>query len=366
MAGEAGTAAAAAAWRRVHRVRRRPPPVPADPRHAAARWAFAARIATAPRTSSCIVRERSTWSSTSRTRASRTPSSCCTASRWLRWPCASTTPRARAPCHFAPGEAVRRPDRRRANSPFRRSAASAAACSTSWTGAESAGFVAVDFQPDAEPAGGADWACWRSTIWPRSCRRPSSWAGSCSTAPSSASQPEARTDLNDPRGLIVSRALSNPERSLRIPLNASQAQASAAGRFIERTAGAGAQHIAFSCGDVFAVADRVPNELQLPIPENYYEDSGSALLARRCARRAATRREHPLRPRGRGRVPAFLHPHHQRPVLRGAGAARRLRSLRRGQRPGPPRRPGAAGPLVGRVRHRAARVEHPLSRLSRR
>ena len=37
-------------------------------------------------------------------------------------------------------------------------------------------------------------------------------------------------------------------------------------------AGAGAQHIAFSCRDVFAVADRVPNELQLPIPENYYED----------------------------------------------------------------------------------------------
>ena len=60
-------------------------------------------------------------------------------------------------------------------------------------------------------------------------------------------QPEARTDLNDPRGLIVSRALSNPDRSLRLPLNASQAQASAAGRFIERTAGAGAQHIAFAC-----------------------------------------------------------------------------------------------------------------------
>ena len=37
-------------------------------------------------------------------------------------------------------------------------------------------------------------------------------------------------------------------------------------------AGAGAQHIAFSCRDVFAVADGVPNELQLPIPENYYED----------------------------------------------------------------------------------------------
>jgi 4-hydroxyphenylpyruvate dioxygenase len=85
-------------------------------------------------------------------------------------------------------------------------------------------------------------------------------------------EPEARADLNDPRGLIVSRALASPDRSVCLPLNASQAQATAAGRFVERMAGAGAQHVAFSCRDVFAVADRVPNELQLPIPENYYED----------------------------------------------------------------------------------------------
>jgi 4-hydroxyphenylpyruvate dioxygenase len=84
--------------------------------------------------------------------------------------------------------------------------------------------------------------------------------------------PEARADLNDPRGVIVSRALTNGDHSLRLPLNASQAQATAAGRFVERMAGAGAQHIAFSCRDVFAVADRVPNALQLSIPENYYED----------------------------------------------------------------------------------------------
>jgi 4-hydroxyphenylpyruvate dioxygenase len=85
-------------------------------------------------------------------------------------------------------------------------------------------------------------------------------------------QPEARADLNDPRGLIISRALTNPDRTLRLPLNASQAQASAAGRFIERTAGAGAQHIAFACSDIFAAAGRVPGELLLPVPDNYYED----------------------------------------------------------------------------------------------
>lgn len=85
-------------------------------------------------------------------------------------------------------------------------------------------------------------------------------------------EPEARTDLTDPRGLIVSRALANPARTLRLPLNASQAQASAAGRFMQRTAGAGAQHIAFACGDAFAAAAAMPAALRLEMPDNYYED----------------------------------------------------------------------------------------------
>ena len=85
-------------------------------------------------------------------------------------------------------------------------------------------------------------------------------------------EPEARADLNDPRGLIVSRAMANPARTLRLPLNASQAQASAAGRFMQRTAGAGAQHIAFSCHDALAAAARLPADLRLPVPDNYYED----------------------------------------------------------------------------------------------
>jgi 4-hydroxyphenylpyruvate dioxygenase len=85
-------------------------------------------------------------------------------------------------------------------------------------------------------------------------------------------EPEARTDLADPRGLIVSRAMTNPARTLRLPLNASQAQASSAGRFMERTAGAGAQHIAFACRDIFAAAARLPADLRLPVPDNYYDD----------------------------------------------------------------------------------------------
>ena len=85
-------------------------------------------------------------------------------------------------------------------------------------------------------------------------------------------EPETRTDLADPRGLIVSRAMTNRGRTLRLPLNASGAQASAVGRFMQRTAGAGAQHIAFACDDIFKAAGRLPPDLRLHVPDNYYED----------------------------------------------------------------------------------------------
>ena len=85
-------------------------------------------------------------------------------------------------------------------------------------------------------------------------------------------EPDQRADLPDPHGMIVSRALSNPDRTLRIVLNASLAERTAAGRFMYRTAGAGAQHIAFACRDIFAAAAALPTELRLPVPENYYDD----------------------------------------------------------------------------------------------
>ncbi|HET6519357.1 MAG TPA: TIM barrel protein, partial [Geminicoccaceae bacterium] len=85
-------------------------------------------------------------------------------------------------------------------------------------------------------------------------------------------EPTERTDLPDPRGLIVSRAMANRDRTLRLPINASQAQGTAADRFMQQTAGAGAQHIAFACRDIFAAAAGLPAELKLPVPGNYYED----------------------------------------------------------------------------------------------
>jgi 4-hydroxyphenylpyruvate dioxygenase len=85
-------------------------------------------------------------------------------------------------------------------------------------------------------------------------------------------EPAERTDLADPHGLIVSRAMANDERTLRIALNASQAERSAAGRFIRQTGGAGAQHIAFACRDIFAAAAGLSADLKLRAPDNYYED----------------------------------------------------------------------------------------------
>jgi 4-hydroxyphenylpyruvate dioxygenase len=85
-------------------------------------------------------------------------------------------------------------------------------------------------------------------------------------------EPAERTELSDPRGVIVSRAMTNRDLTLRIPINASQAQLTAAGRFMRQTAGAGAQHIAFACRDIFAAAAALSRELKLQAPENYYDD----------------------------------------------------------------------------------------------
>jgi 4-hydroxyphenylpyruvate dioxygenase len=85
-------------------------------------------------------------------------------------------------------------------------------------------------------------------------------------------EPAERADIVDPHGLIVSRAMSNDERTLRIALNASQAERSAAGRFVRQTAGAGAQHIAFVCRDIFAAAVALSADLKLRAPDNYYAD----------------------------------------------------------------------------------------------
>jgi 4-hydroxyphenylpyruvate dioxygenase len=133
-------------------------------------------------------------------------------------------------------------------------------------------FLDVDFVPDPGPAPAADLGLLRidhvAQVVPEADL--ASWVLYYRAI--LGLEPTAPTDLADPHGLIVSRAMANQDRTLRIALNASQAERSAAGRFLRQTAGAGAQPIAFDCRDIFAAAAALPARLRLPIPDNYYED----------------------------------------------------------------------------------------------
>jgi len=81
-------------------------------------------------------------------------------------------------------------------------------------------------------------------------------------------------EITDPMGLVYSQAVENADRSLRFTLNGSQAVQSLTSRFIQNYFGAGVQHVAFACTDVFAAAERA-QAAGLPMLEigpNYYED----------------------------------------------------------------------------------------------
>ena len=85
-------------------------------------------------------------------------------------------------------------------------------------------------------------------------------------------EPGAPTDLVDPRGMVVSRALTAPDGAVRLPLNTSHALHSSTQRFLARVGGAGVQHVAMACDDVFAVAERLNPHHVLPVSDNYYHD----------------------------------------------------------------------------------------------
>ena len=162
--------------RRVHRVRRRPPPVGRVSRHAAAPWASAAPTGTAPRTSSCTGRAASTSSSTSRTRAS--PHSfqllhgLSVAALALRVDdaagavaaCHARCSPSRSPGPIGEGELA---------IPAVRGVGGSLLYFVGGP-AEHAPFHEVDFVADAAAGAAPISACSRSTTWPRSCRRPSS------------------------------------------------------------------------------------------------------------------------------------------------------------------------------------------------
>ena len=81
-------------------------------------------------------------------------------------------------------------------------------------------------------------------------------------------------DVADPRGLVKSQVVQSAGGTLRIVLNASEAQGTLSSRFLSETFGSGVQHIAFSTDDIVAtVAKLAANGVKLlPIPQNYYAD----------------------------------------------------------------------------------------------
>jgi 4-hydroxyphenylpyruvate dioxygenase len=87
-------------------------------------------------------------------------------------------------------------------------------------------------------------------------------------------EPEESWVLPDPYGLVRSRALASPNRTVRFPLSFSDASRTAVARSLTTFAGAGVQHIAFDTDDIFASVDRLRAQgvPLLPIPENYYDD----------------------------------------------------------------------------------------------
>ena len=84
-------------------------------------------------------------------------------------------------------------------------------------------------------------------------------------------------EIADPLGLVKSQVLQNKDGSLRLVLNASTATQTMSSRFLSEFFGAGVQHIAFACDDIFKAASemRAAGATFLTIPDNYYDDIDS-------------------------------------------------------------------------------------------
>lgn len=90
-------------------------------------------------------------------------------------------------------------------------------------------------------------------------------------------QRSPQLEITDPLGLVKSQVLQNPDGSLRLVLNASAALQTMSSRFLSEFFGAGVQHIAFGCDDIFASVStmRAAGATFLSIPQNYYDDLDS-------------------------------------------------------------------------------------------
>ena len=79
-------------------------------------------------------------------------------------------------------------------------------------------------------------------------------------------------ELNDPRGLVRSRAMTSPCGTLHIYLNVSAAKSTVVGRFLSHS-GSGIHHIALGTDDIFSAVEKVPATF-ISLPQNYFDDLG--------------------------------------------------------------------------------------------
>jgi 4-hydroxyphenylpyruvate dioxygenase len=89
--------------------------------------------------------------------------------------------------------------------------------------------------------------------------------------------PKANTVLNDPYGVIKSRALESPNQAVRYALNVSERPGTTVGRTVGQFGGAGIQHIAIAVPDVVATVRQAlaRGATMLSISQNYYDDLGA-------------------------------------------------------------------------------------------
>jgi 4-hydroxyphenylpyruvate dioxygenase len=89
--------------------------------------------------------------------------------------------------------------------------------------------------------------------------------------------PKANTTLNDPYGVIKSRALESPNHAVRYALNVSERPGTTVGRTVGEFGGAGIQHIAIAVQDVVETVRQAlaRGATMLAISQNYYDDLGA-------------------------------------------------------------------------------------------
>ena len=82
------------------------------------------------------------------------------------------------------------------------------------------------------------------------------------------------TVIADQGGLVKSQVMQTADQAVCFALNSSQAEGTLSNRVLRQYAGSGVQHIAFSCRDIFALAQALTKAgvATMPVPDNYYDD----------------------------------------------------------------------------------------------